>query len=747
MKQEFIFHRVRKSTRADNEIVIQGYCSEEFIENYDVIVEYKQGNQALNLKQEIMVGGMPAFARLEVNDIDINHMVSVAVKLPLKRMNDGYLEVVAKSKSDSTSIDMWRGTIKDIVKALKRINLQVNSVIDDGEELTIKGWLIDNKKLNLIALRDGRYGEEINDAAIERIERQDVINQFPEYKGDENVGFVIYCPKESKKIYLQVRDDKERILAVRRILWLEGDANLNLGTKIKKNYVKFHDYRHNVGNAATFRKIKKRISYLTRSTKVDYDAWIKNNVGDRLKKLKEEACQKQTLPEGYILVTEPGVRLTRDAMYSFTKALETGKYQIVYSDHDEYTNTNGNICYENPSFKPDFNLDLLRGYNYIGDTFAISKKFLEENNLQDKLNNPVEKHSVLLKAYEKGGNIGHIPQVLYHRNKDRVVEATYDREAGVAMLQEHYDRLGIDAKVELIPDIENVEKALNTGYYKTTYKVAGNPKVSIVIPNKDHIEDLDKCIASIDKSDYKNYEIIVVENNSTEAKTIEYYKTLEERENTKVVRWEKEFNFSAINNFGVKYASGDYVLLLNNDTEIINSSCISQLLGCCQRQDVGAVGGRLYYEDGTIQHAGVIIGLGGIAGHIFTGQEEKTQVYQGRSYVACDYNAVTAACLMVRREDYLKVGGLDENFKVAFNDIDFCLKIRELGKLVVYNPEATLYHYESKSRGSEDTPGRMDRFLGEIERFMGKWPELINGGDPYYNRNLALDRTDWAMKV
>ena len=271
--------------------------------------------------------------------------------------------------------------------------------------------------------------------------------------------------------------------------------------------------------------------------------------------------------------------------------------------------------------------------------------------------------------------------------------------------------------------------------------------MSIVIPNKDHKSDLEKCIESIrNVNTYHNYEIIVVENNSVEEETFQYYRELEARApQVKVLRWDREFNYSAINNYGVDNATGDYLLLLNNDIEIINPNTIESMLGMCQRQDVAAVGGRLYYEDNTIQHMGVIVGFGGVAAHAFTGMAE-AEIHEARSYTACDYSAVTAACLMVRREDYLKVGGFDENCAVAFNDVDFCLKLRQLDKLIVYNPEAKLYHYESKSRGIEDTLKKQARVMGEIDWFVGKWPDIVRNGDPYYNKNLTMKTTGYQVR-
>lgn len=285
------------------------------------------------------------------------------------------------------------------------------------------------------------------------------------------------------------------------------------------------------------------------------------------------------------------------------------------------------------------------------------------------------------------------------------------------------------------------------GYYQVSYLVQGEPLVSIVIPNKDHVDDLKKCIDAIEqRSTYRNYEIIIVENNSVQQETFAYYESLVENPHIQVLYWQEEFNYSKINNFGVAHTKGKYILLLNNDTELISPDFITQMLGYCQRKDVGIVGARLYFEDGTIQHAGVIVGIGGIAGHAFSAMDEQAGIYQLRTSVACDYSAVTAACLMISRETFDAVGGLDPEFQVAFNDVDFCLKVRKLGKLVVYVPQAKLYHYESKSRGKEDTVKKQKRFHSEMQLFQSRWVDILATGDPYYNMNLVLDAFDFSVR-
>ena len=311
--------------------------------------------------------------------------------------------------------------------------------------------------------------------------------------------------------------------------------------------------------------------------------------------------------------------------------------------------------------------------------------------------------------------------------------------AGQRAIEAHYARVGIDAEVF---------RGEYPGLYRTRYHLNPKPMISILIPNKDHVDDLKRCIDSIEeKSSYENYEYIIIENNSTEEKTFQFYEELQKNNpKVRVVFYKGKFNYSAINNFGEKYARGELLWLLNNDTAIINEDCIEELAGYCSREDVGITGARLYYEDGTIQHAGVVVGFGGIAGHCFVQQPPGSTGYCHRIICAQDYSAVTAACMMVKKSVYEAVHGFSEELEVAFNDIDFCMKVRELGKLVVYNPYAELYHYESKSRGLEDTPEKIRRFQKEIATFAEKWPDILKNGDPYYNPNLTLDSQDFSLK-
>jgi GT2 family glycosyltransferase len=384
--------------------------------------------------------------------------------------------------------------------------------------------------------------------------------------------------------------------------------------------------------------------------------------------------------------------------------------------------------------------------NYICHLFVVKRELLEQVGGFRHEFDGAQDYDFIFRCTEQAQEIHHIPKVLYHWRCHQDSTASnpesklYAFEAGARAIMAHYERMGIEA--------EKVEKGVDYGIYHTTFKIKGEPLVSVVIPNKDHSQDLDLCMRSIiERATYKNLEFVVIENNSTEQATFDYYKKIQEEfPQVHVVTWEQEFNYSAINNYGAQFAKGEYLLFLNNDTEIIEPHMIEEMLGFCQRSEVGIVGARLLYQDDTIQHAGVVIGFGGIAGHTFIGLHEAENSYFHRAMCAQDYSAVTAACLMTKASVFADVGGFTEELAVAFNDIDFCMKVRAANYLVVYAPYAKMYHYESKSRGLEDTPEKIARFNREIAIFARRWPEILEKGDPYYNPNLTLRKSNFALR-
>ncbi len=447
----------------------------------------------------------------------------------------------------------------------------------------------------------------------------------------------------------------------------------------------------------------------------------------------------------FIVLADHDDTIPPNALYECVKAMNLDpEIDVIYSDEDKL-DMDGKALFD-PHFKPDFNPDLLTSVNYICHLFVVNRDLVDAVGGFRQEFDGAQDYDFIFRCTEAARKIYHIPKVLYHWRCHQNSTASnpeskmYAFEAGARAIKAHFERLGIG--------VESVEKGVDYGIYHTRFVLNGEPLVSVIIPNKDHYQDLDLCIRSLmEKGTYKNLEFIVIENNSTEEATFSYYEQIQkEFSNVKVVTWKEGFNFSAINNFGVQFAKGEYLLFLNNDTEIIEKDVIQEMLGYCQREEVGAVGARLLYQDDTIQHAGVVVGFGGIAGHTFIGLHRAENSYFHRAMCAQDYSAVTAACLMTKRSLFDQAGGFTEELAVAFNDIDFCMKIRSLGKLVVYNPYALLYHYESKSRGLEDTPEKVARFNREIAIFAKRWPDILKNGDPYYNPNLTLRKSNFALR-
>ena len=447
----------------------------------------------------------------------------------------------------------------------------------------------------------------------------------------------------------------------------------------------------------------------------------------------------------YIVLADQDDAMPEHALYEIAKAIrEHPDCDVIYSDEDKMDMDGGALF--DPHFKPDFNPDLLCSVNYICHQFVVKRELMERVGGFRREYDGAQDYDLIFRCTEAAEGIFHIPKVLYHWRCHQGSTASnpqsklYAFEAGSRAIMDHYRRMGIAA--------EKVEKGVDYGIYHTKFTLQGEPLVSVIIPNKDHSADLDLYLRSvITKCTYGNLEFIVVENNSTDPETFAYYDRIQkEFPQVRVVRWEREFNYSAINNFGVKHSHGEYLLFSNNDIEPIAENFIEEMLGFCQRDDVGAVGARLLYQDGTIQHAGVVVGFGGIAGHTFIGLHEAENSYFHRAMCAQDYSAVTAACMMSKRSVFDEAGGFSEDLAVAFNDIDYCMKVRGLGKRIVYAPYAALYHYESKSRGLEDTSEKVARFNREVARFAKKWPDILRDGDPYYNPNLTLRKSNFALR-
>lgn len=435
--------------------------------------------------------------------------------------------------------------------------------------------------------------------------------------------------------------------------------------------------------------------------------------------------------------------LAPNALYEIVRALDEDRnLDAVYTDEDKVT-TELDEHFQ-PHLKPDFNLDLLRSNNYICHFFVVRRSIVQKVGGFCQEFDGAQDHDFIFRCIETAEKVGHIPEILYHwrthkaSTADNPASKMYAFDAGKRAIEAHLKRTGTEGIVSHTPDL---------GFFRVKYPVQGQPLVSVIIPNKDEKETLKACIDSIrEKTEYPNYEIIIVENNSTADEIFQYYKELSQDSRIRLLRWKKEFNYSAINNYGVRHANGEYLLFLNNDVTVITPGWIKELLGVCQRPEVGAAGVKLIYPDNTIQHAGCVIGLGGIAGHMFVDMPANRTGYLHKASILQDMSAVTAACMMMKRTAFEEAGGFTEKLSVAFNDVDLCLKVRKNHKLIVYDPYVQLYHMESKTRGAEDNKEKVRRFQEEIEYMRCQWIDILKKGDPYYNKNLSLTKWNYSLR-
>ena len=532
---------------------------------------------------------------------------------------------------------------------------------------------------------------------------------------DKNIKFSILVPLyNTPKKFL-----REMINSVLNQTYSDWQLCLADGSDDDHLYV--GEYVRSLGDA--------RICY----KKLDENKGISDNTNE---------CIKMAIGD-YIALFDHDDLLHPSALFEMAKAIEEKNADFVYTDEVTFVGKTSDITIYN--YKPDYSPDTLRSYNYICHFTAFSKELLDKVGGFNREYDGSQDYDLILRLTEKAQNIIHIPKPLYFWRSHKASVASdvsakpYVVDSAKRALSAHLERLGL---------VGTVGDAVVPTTYKIQYDIIGEPLISIIIPNKDHTDDLEKCLNSVyTKSTYKNFEVIVVENNSTETETFEYYENAKNKYNNfRVITWESGFNYSAINNFAVKQAKGEYVLLLNNDIEVITPDWIEQMLMFAQRYDVGAVGSKLYYDDDTIQHAGVIVGLGGVAGHSHKYFNRENPGYMARAVIAQNLSACTAACLLVKKSVYDQVGGLDEEYAVAFNDVDFCMSIRKAGYLIVFTPFSEFYHYESKSRGDENTPEKRARFNSEVFRFQDKWGAELKKGDPYYNPNLTLDDENFALK-
>ena len=430
------------------------------------------------------------------------------------------------------------------------------------------------------------------------------------------------------------------------------------------------------------------------------------------------------------------------ALFEVAKAIGAQPHwKLIYSDEDKMDESGRR---SSPYFKPDWNYDLLLSQNCVSHFGVYQAALVREAGGFRKGLEGSQDHDLTLRCVERlqPGEIGHIPKVLYHwrmvegSTSRGASEKNYAAVAGRRAIAEHLRRSGVEASVGITMQ----------GYYRVRYALPEPaPMVSLIIPTRDKVELLRMCIESIlGNTEYKNYEILVIDNQSQEQSALDYLASLGANPKVRVLRYDATFNFSAINNLGARHARGQLLGLLNNDIEVVDGDWLGEMASQACRDGVGAVGCLLYYPDDTIQHAGVLTGLHGVAGHISVGKARGDAGYFGRGRLVQNLSAVTAACMLVRKDVFNQVGGLDEDLRVAFNDIDFCLRVRKAGYRNLWTPHAELYHHESASRGAEDTPEKIERFKGEVEFMYARWgTDLLQ--DPAYNPNLTLSGYPFDM--
>ena len=435
-----------------------------------------------------------------------------------------------------------------------------------------------------------------------------------------------------------------------------------------------------------------------------------------------------------------------NALYDVVRSIQSTGADFLYSDEivlsDDFKQLGGY------HFKPDFAPDYLRGVNYITHLAVFSRKLLDAAGAYESPEyDGAQDHDLILRLTEKATKIHHIKKSLYvWRAAAGSTAQTMDAKpyaiaAGERAINAHLQRVGLQGEARAIPGAP--------GAFQLHYELTGHPRITVMIPNKDHTDDLDRCLTSLYKNaGYDNFEVLVIENNSTDPETKRYYAQIPQKfADCRVVRYQGGFNFSAINNFGAQFANGEHLLLLNNDIEITSKDFLRELLSYSQRPDVGAVGAKLIYPDNEIQHAGVIMGINGSAGHSHKGHPADAVGDMYRLVTTQDFMAVTGACLMTKTALYREMGGLDEEkFAVAYNDVDYCLKLWKKGLLNVYTPLAQAIHYESRSRGLDTLSENAKRYEREKANFYEKYQPYIDNYDPYYNPHFTNKVENFSLR-
>lgn len=477
------------------------------------------------------------------------------------------------------------------------------------------------------------------------------------------------------------------------------------------------------------------------------DTRIKYRRLEKNQGISENTNVALTMAEGeYIGLLDHDDLLHPSALYEVRNAIETEQADFIYTDEATFEKNVKNIIHVH--FKPDYGLDTLRANNYICHFSVFKRELLKKVGMFRKEYDGSQDHDMILRLTKEAEKIHHIPKLLYFWRShpgsvaDNINVKSYAIDAGIRAVKNSVESYGEIVKVE--------SSKVFPAIYRLRYQLKKEPFVSIIIICKDKVNVTKQCINSIlEKSSYKNFEIVLVDNNSKEEETWKIYKVFQRNSMVQILSWNKEVNLSVMYNFAVKEAKGEVLLFLHNDIKVISESWIEEMLMYAQRKDVGVVGAKLYYEDHSIQHAGMLIGVGKdrIVAYSHHKQPKENIGYMGRLFYAQNVSAVTLACMMVRKEVYEELGGLEENFTLAYNDVDFCMKARERGYAVIFTPYAELYHYESNLRELKDTEESKIKFQKEAKILKERWKKELEKGDPYYNPNFDLDRDDFMIKM
>ncbi len=476
------------------------------------------------------------------------------------------------------------------------------------------------------------------------------------------------------------------------------------------------------------------------------DPRIKVTYRDHNGHISEASNSALALATGeYVAFLDHDDMLSPHALYEMAKKLNANPaLKFLYSDEDKIDEAGNRYA---PHFKSGWNYEMFLSHNYICHFTMIQRELIAKVGGFRKGYEGSQDYDLFLRVIKHldSDEIDRVDKILYHwraiKGSTALAdsEKSYAHEAGKKALQEYIESQGIQA---------NVQDGLLPNTYKVTYTLTEKPLVSLLIPTRDGYEMLHKCIESIlEKTTYPNYEIIILDNETTCPKTLQYFEKISQYPQVTILEYHYPFNYAAINNFGVRHTKGEIIGLINNDIEIISTGWLEEMVSYAVQKGVGAVGAKLYYDNETIQHAGVVLGIGGVAGHSHKHFQKDANGYFSRLKIVQNYAAVTGACLLVRKSLYEEVGGLDEvHLKVAFNDVDFCLKLLEKGYRNVWTPYAQAYHHESVSRGAEDTPEKVKRFNAEVSYMKQRWSDMLEA-DLMYNSNLTKKHENFGLNI